>query len=114
MQYVLLICSDEQAEAAGGAAEEEAMLAEYGKVAGEMAAAGVMVDGHRLQPTSTATTVSIVDGKVITTDGPFAETKEQIGGFFLIECPDLDAALGWAAKLPTARYGRIEVRPVWQ
>ena len=69
--------------------------------------------GDRLQPASTATTVRVRDGKTLTTDGPFAETREQLGGYYLIEAKDLDAALGIAARIPGARYGSIEVRPIW-
>ena len=89
-------------------------MAAYDKFHGEMAGAGVEFDGHRLQPTATATCVQARDGKTLTTDGPFAETKEQMGGYYIIEAKDLDEALSWAAKVPSAADGTVEVRPVWQ
>jgi len=82
---------------------------EFGEAAGQ---AGVIMGGNALEPVATATTVTVRDGKTTITDGPFAETKEQLGGYYLLECKDLDDALSWAAKIPTARYGRIEVRPI--
>ena len=114
MKYVVLICSDETTDSAEGTAENQAVMAEYGQLAEEMGKAGVMVDGYRLRTTDTATTVRVEQGKVVTTDGPFAETKEQIGGFFVLECKDLDEATAWAARIPTARTGSVEVRPVWE
>ena len=114
MRYLLMICSDETAEGALSPAEGAAMMAEYGKFGEEMGARGVLQGGERLRPTSDATTVRVRDGKVLTTDGPFAETKEQIGGYFLVECKDLDEAIEIAAKIPSSRHGTIEVRPVWE
>ena len=78
----------------------------------EADAAGVVVGGDALHATSTATSVQVRDGKVLTTDGPFAETKEQLGGFYLFECDDLDQAVEWAAKIPHAVNGTIEIRPI--
>ncbi len=78
----------------------------------EVRDAGVMVAGDALQPTATATTITVRDGKSQITDGPFAETKEQLGGYYLLDCKDLDEALSYAAKIPSAAYGRIEVRPI--
>ncbi|MCL4131246.1 UNVERIFIED_CONTAM: hypothetical protein GTU68_010758 [Idotea baltica] len=78
----------------------------------EAGAAGVLVAGEALEPTSSATSVQVRDGDVITTDGPFAETKEQLGGFYIVECDTLDEAVKWAAKIPHAATGTIEVRPV--
>jgi hypothetical protein len=72
----------------------------------------VMVGGEGLQPSATATTVRVRDGERMLTDGPFAETREQLGGYYLLDCPDLDAAIGWAAKIPGASSGAVEVRPV--
>jgi hypothetical protein len=80
----------------------------------EMGARGVLQGGERLQPVTTATTVRVRDDEVLTSDGPFAETKEQLGGFYLVECKDLDEAIEVAAKIPGARHGSIEVRPVWE
>jgi hypothetical protein len=75
--------------------------------------AGVLVGSNRLRPTNTATTVRVADGKTQVLNGPYAETKEQLGGYYLIDVPDLDAALSWAARCPGAEYGSIEVRPIW-
>jgi hypothetical protein len=74
----------------------------------------VLQGGERLQPVTTATTVRVRDDEVVTSDGPFAETKEQLGGFYLVECKDLDEAIEVAAKIPGARHGSIEVRPIWE
>ena len=113
MKYALLICTDESVMGALSPEEGSAALAEYGTFAEEMGARGVLREGERLRPTSDATTVQVRDGKVLTGDGPFAETKEQIGGYFVVECKDLDEAIEVAAKIPGARFGTIEVRPVW-
>ena len=78
----------------------------------EAGAAGVLGGGNALEPVSTATSLQVRSGKTALVDGPFAETKEQLGGYYMLECKDLDEALHWAAKIPTARYGTIEVRPV--
>ena len=75
--------------------------------------AGVLLSSSGLSPIANATTVRVRNGKTLTTDGPFAETHEQLGGYFLLDCKDLDEAIGWAAKIPTARYGSVEVRPLW-
>lgn len=112
MKYAILIYSDEADWAAMEKAEMDAMYAEYGAYSDALAKAGILRGGWELQPTSTATTVRVRGGKVLTTDGPFAETKEQFGGFYVIEVPDLDSALAWAAKVPSARVGSIEVRPL--
>lgn len=114
MRYLLMICADEQAIGALSPAEDQAVLAEYGAWAEEMGRRGVLQGGERLRPTTDATTVQLRDGKVLTADGPFAETKEQIGGYFLVECKDLDQAIEVAAKIPAARHGAIEVRPIWE
>jgi hypothetical protein len=114
MQHMLLIYSDEQAVGAMSEAEGEAMMREYGQFSQEARDSGVLVDGQRLRPTPTATTVRVRDGETLTTDGPFAETKEQFGGYYIVEAETLDEALAWAAKIPGARVGSIEVRPVWE
>ena len=114
MRYLLMIYSPESYYET---LDEKAMgelMAGYGKFTEEVIAAGVMDAAERLQPTPTATTVRIRDGKLSSTDGPFAETKEAIGGFYLIKVEDLDAAISWAKKIPTATYGCIEIRPVWE
>ena len=90
------------------------MAEAYGRLTEEMRAAGVFRAGEGLQPVTTATTVRVPNGERIVTDGPFAETKEQLAGFYVLECPDLDAAIEWAAKIPGAQSGCVEVRPVIQ
>jgi len=112
MQYLILIYEDEKAFA--GLSEEEMgkVFSEYMVYSKEMAAAGAMKGGASLQPVATATTIRVRDGKTKTTDGPFAETKEQLGGYYVIDVPNLDAALKWAAKCPAAKTGSIEVRPL--
>jgi hypothetical protein len=114
MRYLLLICGDETAFEAQSPAEAEATTAEYGAWMGEVAGRGLLQGGERLRPSTNATTVRVRDAEVLTTDGPFAETKEQIGGYFVVECDDLDTAIELAAKLPGARTGSIEVRPIWE
>lgn len=114
MRYLLLIYSDESHYTRLSDEENAALMAEYYSFHEELVAAGAFVDGARLRPTPMATTLRTRAGDTVTTDGPFAETKEQLGGFYTIEAADLDAALAWAAKLPTAHYGSIEVRPVWE
>jgi hypothetical protein len=114
MRYALLICADEAATQALSPSEGEAMLGEYMKFGEEMTKRGVLQGGERLRPTTDATTVQVRDGDVITSDGPFAETKEQIGGFYVVDCKDLDEAIAIAAKIPGARVGSIEVRPIWE
>jgi len=112
MRYALLICNDESAVASEDQ-EAEMSKAMYAFSA-ELGASGVLTGGERLRPTSASTTVTVRDGEVIVADGPFAETKEQIGGFFLVDCKDLDHAIEIASKVPTAAYGTIEVRPIWE
>ncbi len=113
MQYMLLIYTDEKnADPAPGTPEFEEMMGGYFAFSTEVREAGVMVAGDALQETATATTVAVRDGKSQITDGPFAETKEQLGGYYLLDCKDLDEALAYAAKIPGASHGRVEVRPV--
>jgi hypothetical protein len=114
MRYILLICEDENAAMAASPAEGEAMMADYGKFGEEMGKRGVLQTGERLRPTTDATTVQVRNDKVLTSDGPFAETKEQIGGFYIVDCKDVDEAIEVAAKIPGARIGTIEVRPIWE
>jgi hypothetical protein len=113
MRYAMLICGDEKAMLSADPADESAMLGEYGKFGEEMTQRGVLQGGERLRPTTDATSVRVRDGEVLATDGPFAETKEQIGGFYLVDCKDLDDAIEIASKIPGARHGTIEVRPIW-
>jgi hypothetical protein len=112
MQYMLLIYNDEQAWAELPDEERRAIVEEYFALSDELRAAGAYVAGAPLKPTATASTIRLRDGQHIVTDGPFAETKEQLGGYFLIEVDSDDEAREWAAKIPAARYGSIEVRPV--
>jgi hypothetical protein len=112
MKYALMIYTAPPTappDAEEGAAE---MLA-YQSFTQEITAAGAMLGGEALDEVATATTVRVRDGRVITSDGPFAETKEVLGGFYLVECADIDEAISWAAKIPGARHGSIEVRPLW-
>jgi hypothetical protein len=114
MRYILLICTDESAVSAVSPEEGAAMMGEYFAFAEEMGKRGVLQGGERLRPTTDATTVRLRDGEVITSDGPFAETKEQVGGYYVVDCKDLDEAIEVAAKIPGARIGTIEVRPIWE
>jgi hypothetical protein len=113
MQYLLLIYGNEAAAKNANPPEVAKMLAAYGAYTEAMQKAGVMLAGNRLQPSSAASTVRVVDGKSEVLDGPYADTKEQLGGYYVIETPDLDAALAWAARCPGASRGRVEVRPIW-
>jgi hypothetical protein len=112
MQYLLLIYEDEKLWPQLPEAERGQMFAEYGKFTQDVQASGHHKGGNALQPTHTATTVRVRNGKTTTTDGPFAETREQLGGYYLIEAKDLDEATSIAARIPSARLGCIEVRPV--
>jgi hypothetical protein len=112
MLYAIMIYSDEKADANMSKEEQDAWMGEYWAYTEALKKAGVDKGGEALHPTSTATTVRLRDGKRLTTHGPFAETKEQLGGFYLVECQNLDEAIDWAAKCPGARVGSIEVRPV--
>jgi hypothetical protein len=114
MRYAMLICTDERVEVSRSPEEDGALLAEYGAFGEEMGRRGVLQGGERLRPTTDATTVRVRDGEVLTSDGPFAETKEQIGGFYLVDCKDLDEAIEVASKIPSAKEGTIEVRPIWE
>jgi len=113
MQYLLMIYQNEAEYGKVDAATGKKMLEEYGAFTQSIIQSGNFKGADRLQPTSTATTVRVRDGKTLTTDGPFAETREQLGGYYLVEAKDLDAALGIAARIPGARFGSIEVRPIW-
>lgn len=113
MQYMLMIHVDEAVLQASSKEEASRRLAAYGAFTEALVKAGAMGGGNRLRPTSTATTVRVTDGRTEVLNGPYAETKEQLGGYFLIEAPDLDAAIAWAARCPAASLGAVEVRPVW-
>lgn len=112
MKYLMMIYRDDAASLALSPEAMQSMMARYNHVNDEMREAGVYLSGNPLKPATTATTVRVRDGKLSTTDGPFAETKEQLGGYFLLECKDLDDAIQWAAKIPHAAECAIEVRPV--
>jgi hypothetical protein len=112
MQYLLLIYANEQTAATMSPAEGEQIFREYMEYTQSIKASGHLRGGDPLEPTSKATTVRVRDGKTVTTDGPFAETREQLGGYYLVEAADLDEAIKLAARIPDARFGSIEVRPV--
>ena len=114
MRYALLICGDESAASTLTPEERSARSDAFTAFTDAMTARGVLLGGERLRPSSTASTVQVRNGGVVIADGPFAETKEQIAGFYLIECADLDEALEVASQVPAAAYGTIEVRPVWE
>jgi hypothetical protein len=112
MQYLLMIYRNETEIGGMTAAERQKVQADYGAFTQSIIQSGNFKAGDGLQPTTTATTVRVRDGKTLTTDGPFAETREQLGGYYLVEAKDLDTALGIAARIPCAKSGSIEVRPV--
>jgi hypothetical protein len=112
MKYLLMIYTPEGVEANMPKAESEAYMAAYFAFTKETRDRNLFVGGEALQPTSTATTVRVRDGQTVITDGPFAETKEQLGGYYLLDCKDLDEAIEMAAKIPGAAHGSIEIRPI--
>jgi hypothetical protein len=113
MKYMLLMYANESVEL--NTPEEKQAVAPpvWYALMDEMKAAGVLLSNNGLSPVANATTVRIREGKTLITDGPFAETHEQLGGFFLLDCKDIDEALRWAEKIPHAKYGSVEVRPLW-
>ena len=111
MQYMLLIYGDEKVWNEMSESDINKAIEAYGAYSKELADSGVLRGGSELAPISTATTVRVRNGKALTTDGPFAETKEQLGGYYLIDVPNLDEAIRWAAKIPSALYGSVEIRP---
>ena len=111
MKYMLNIFTDERGMTDATPEQIQQTMEAYGAFGQEIEAKGIHLAGEGLQPTATATTVQVRDGETIVTDGPFAETREQLGGFYLLECKDLDEALDWAKKIPV-RTGSIELRPV--
>jgi hypothetical protein len=112
MKYLLAIYSNEVEWSGLSDADRQAMYAEYAELSEDLGRRGMMIDGAELRPTSAATTVRVRDGRSLVTDGPFAETKEQLGGYFVIECDTIDEAIETAARIPGARHGSIEVRPL--
>ena len=112
MQYLLMIYRSEADLGKMSPADRKQMTAEYGTFTQSIIQSGHFKAGDGLQPTTTATTVRVREGKTLTTDGPFAETREQLGGYYLVDAKDLDAAIAIAARIPGAKSGSIEVRPV--
>jgi hypothetical protein len=114
MKYLLMVYGSEQAMRALSKETMDQAMAAYGAYSEALKKAGVLAGFNRLRPTKSASTVRVSDGKTQVLDGPYAETKEQLGGYFLIDVPDLDAALSWAARCPGASHGAVEVRPIWE
>jgi hypothetical protein len=112
VKYLCTIYGDESQYGDATPDQINAVMAAYGAFSEEAGQAGVILGGEGLEPTSAATTVRVRDGERVLSDGPFAETKEQLGGFYLLECDSLDEAIEWAAKIPGAASGSVEVRPV--
>jgi hypothetical protein len=112
MKYAFNIYVDESRRTAASEEDQQAMSQAYGVLTQEMHDKGVFVAGEGLYPTATATTVRVREGDRDVTDGPFAETKEQLGGFYVLDVKDLDEAIEWAAKIPGSQIGSIEIRPV--
>ena len=112
MEYLLLIYDEPGAYESLSSEEQQALYQDYGRLTQDLRERSAFVSANQLQPASTATTVRIRDGETLATDGPFAETKETLGGYYLIDVETLDEALEWAAKIPSARFGPVEVRPV--
>ena len=113
MKYMLLMYADESKGLETPEDQQAVSQTVWFALMKEMKAAGVLLSNNGLSPVANATTVRIREGKTLITDGPFAETHEQLGGFFLLECKDLDEALHWAGKIPHAWFGSVEVRPLW-
>ncbi len=113
MKYMLLIMGDEKTMNTVPTVGDTGMSAEFSAYHEALVKSGVLLGGERLRPTSTATTVRMRDKKAVVLDGPYAETQEQLGGYYIIDVPDLDHAIDWASKCPSAQQGTIEVRPVW-
>lgn len=113
MKYILLVYANQSQAPSYTPEQAQAATQAWQKVGAEMTAAGVLVSSSGLAPVTDATSVKVREGKTIIADGPFAETHEQLGGYFLVNCKDLDEAIEWAAKIPGAKWGTIEVRPLW-
>lgn len=111
MRYTLMLYREETVVSDATEEDNQQYLAAFGAYIGALKQAGVFIETDWLQPSSTGTTITLKDGARRVQDGPYADTKEQLGGYFAIEVPDLDAALAWAEKCPAAQYGIIEVRP---
>ena len=113
MKYMLLLYANESEAYNFSPEEQQALAEEWQSLLKEAKTAGVLISQNGLAPVSSATTVRVREGKTLTTDGPFAETHEQFGGYFMLDCQDLDEAIHWASKIPHARYGSVEIRPLW-
>ncbi len=113
MKYMLLMYANESEASNYSPEEQRALFQTWQDLLRDAKAAGVLLTSTGLSPTANATTVRVRNGKPLITDGPFAETHEQLGGFFLLDCQDLDEAISWAAKIPHASYGSVEIRPLW-
>ena len=113
MKYLCLIYNEEKSFAALAPAAVDTMMGEYNEFTADIRSRGIFEAGEALVPTSSATTVRVKNGETVTTDGPFAETKEALGGFYLVNAKDLDEAIELAARIPAARHGSIEVRPIF-
>ena len=113
MKYLVMIYESEAEEAKMTPADVGTILQAYGAYTGALTESGVLLGSNRLRPSTEATSVRVKGGKTEVLNGPYAETREQLGGYYLIDVPDLDAALSWAARCPSASYGTIEVRPIW-
>lgn len=113
MQYLMMLYLDESAWPKMTPAEQQQAVGAYRAFTEALTTSGAFRGTNRLQPTTTATTIRIVEGKTHVLDGPYADSKEQLGGYYLIDVPDLDTALSWAARCPTASHGQVELRPVW-
>ncbi len=113
MQYLLMVYTNENTFGSVAPEQQKQGMAAYTAYSEALRKAGALKDANRLQPTSSATTVRVANGKSQVLNGPYSETKEQLGGYFVIDAPDLDAALTWAARCPGAAHGVVEVRPLW-
>ena len=113
MKYMLMIYASEAEETKMKPADIQGLMQAYGAYTEALATSGALLAGERLRPVESATTVRLRGGKTEVLNGPYAETREQLGGYYVIDVPDLDAALSWAARCPSSGYGTIEVRPIW-
>jgi hypothetical protein len=113
MQYLLMLYSNESGWSNMPAADQEQAMGAYNAYTEALKKAGALAGSNRLQPISAATTVRVANGKTQVLNGPYPDSKEQLGGYYLIDVPDLDAAISWAARCPGASHGIVEVRPVW-
>ena len=113
MQYLMMLYADEAGFAKVPPDQLQGVMAAFNAFTEEVKSKGMYVGSNRLRPVSSATSVQVHDGKTLTTDGPFAETKEQLGGYYLLDCKDLDEAIEYAGKIPGAQWGTVEIRPIW-